>query len=118
MHNERTKQRILAICELVDIDNNLIGYTLDLTLEGIRIIVPNSFDQNPEFNLFIRPKENNPKNDKIKVKIKTIWRESKNEEFDEIGGKIIKAEKLEDLKSLLEYCETSNEEQDSLDVYL
>ena len=117
MNNGRTQTRILAICELLDTNNNLIGYTLDLTIEGIRMIVPNSFKKQSEFYILLRKNEENTKNKTIKLKIQTVWRKSQNEEFDEIGGKIIENEQIEDLKSLLKYCDDSNREEGSLDIY-
>ncbi len=96
INNKRKHRRILAVCNIVDEQDNLIGFTLDLTKEGIRIIVANSFPKQQEFYLNLKAEQF-----KFTVKVEQKWRGSRDENFDEIGGILVDIQPDNDFEHLL-----------------
>lgn len=100
--NQRKHRRVLAVCQIVDENNNLIGFTLDLTVEGIRLIVPQKFKDQPEFSVTLRGKDIQDETE-VNVRIQKKWRQPRDEEFDEIGGILIYIDSKNKFNELLSY---------------
>lgn len=111
MNDNRKHKRILAVCKLMNEQNQLIGFALDLTVEGIRMIVPKTFFNKPEFSLFVEVnyKEDEDKKSKITLIIQQKWRQSKDENFDEIGGLLIDVSPKNEFNELLAYCHKNSQ---------
>lgn len=106
INDQRTFPRILAVCRIFDSEGKFLGFTLDLTTTGIQIIVYRDFPHQSPFEIILnQEKENEIMALDIKVKIQQMWRTSTNEEFDQIGGKIIEVDNSEYLENLVNYCD-------------
>lgn len=103
---KRHARRILAVCRVLDRGGRFLGFTLDLTREGTRLIVNKNFNPEGNFEVILSP----PQEDEeiapdIRVTVKPVWRCPANDEFDEIGGTIVTVDCPDSLTELLEYCE-------------
>ena len=101
----RKDRRILAVSKVLDIEKQFLGFTLDLTSDGICMIVSNKFEDSREFEIIIQQDRKDGKKPEIRAKIEKIWRKQENEEFDEIGGKIIAVDSRENLEDFIKYCD-------------
>jgi choline kinase len=105
INDQRTFPRILAVCRIFDFEGKFLGFTLDLSTIGIQIIVYKNFPDKSSFEIILNhQKENEIMGLDIKVKIEQMWRISTNEEFDQIGGKIIEVDNPKYFENLLSYC--------------
>lgn len=117
INEQRNYRRILAVCRILDTDGHFLGFTLDLTLTGIQIIVTKDFPQASEFEILLsQSQEDEVIADHIRLKVSQIWRSSTNEEFDQIGGKIIEVESPNELEKLVKYCDRKAKERYQLDL--
>lgn len=104
MNEQRKHQRILAVCQVINEQSQLTGFALDLTVEGIRIIVPKKFTNDPEFTIVVKGHSlENESN--ITLTVQQRWRQEKDKDFDEIGGLLIKVNPKNEFDKLLAYCE-------------
>lgn len=103
---KRLSKRILGVCRTLDLDGRFLGFTLDLSETGIRFIVTKSFPEQKKFSVILeRTKDEQEEHPLITVEVEQAWRKSTNEEFDEIGGKIIDADLEDEFRDLVRYCE-------------
>jgi hypothetical protein len=93
IQERREEERILAFCQVFDMAGELVGVSFDLTRNGICVSVPNDWPQDRDFSLKLRRMDNEDL-PTITIKITPMWRQSRNESFDEIGGKIIEVDCL------------------------
>lgn len=106
IEDQRSDSRILAVCKVFNSKGCFLGFTLDLTTNGIQIIVNKDFSQELEFEIILnQEKEDDIIDCLIKIKVQQMWRSSTNEEFDQIGGKIIEVDNPQKLKKLIDYYE-------------
>jgi len=52
----------------------------------------------------------------IRIKVQQIWRSSTNEEFDQIGGKIIAVDLPKELENLVNYCDKRAKQRYQFDL--
>jgi hypothetical protein len=102
MKEKRRHRRILSVCEILDLNHNRLGYTLDLTTQGVRLIIAKSASQEKTINLIIKP-DLYSKIAPIKVQIEPKWCREKNHQFDEIGGIFTTVDNPNNLELLLNY---------------
>jgi hypothetical protein len=112
----REKRRILAVCKILDINRQFLGFTLDLTTEGICLVVLNQFGNDQQFEIIIQQNRNDGEHPEIRATVETIWRREKNEEYDEIGGKIVVVDSQENLKALIEHCDRDAQEKNNFQL--
>lgn len=106
INEQRFSRRILAVCRALDLDGKFLGFTLDLTKEGIHLILNNTFPDDDKFSIILTQNRED-KNEKpdITLEIEKAWRKSTNEEYDEVGGKIIDVDLQAELDDLILYCD-------------
>lgn len=104
IEERRQAQRILAFCQVLDLEDELVGVSFDLTLQGICVSLPNTWPQTEPFQIKLK-RMDNPELPVITVKVQPLWRQSRNENFDEIGGKIIEVNSPESFNTFLSYCQ-------------
>jgi hypothetical protein len=104
LDDRRKDRRILAVSKMLDLEKQFLGFTLDLTADGICMIVSNKFEDSREFEIIIQQNRKDGDKPEIRAKIEKIWRKQKDKEFDEIGGKIIAVDSRENLEELIKYC--------------
>lgn len=98
----RTSTRVVAFCQVLDLDYNFLGVTFDLTSEGICLSLPNTFRTDSDFFVILSP-ANTKFIPKVIVKIQPIWRKQNDSQYDEIGGKIVQVWSKQVFQSLLSY---------------
>jgi hypothetical protein len=109
---QRNTRRILAVCRVLDLHRKFLGFTLDLNHKGIQLIVNHEFPQQSEFEIILsQGRENQNHNPDVFLTVEQAWRFSASEGFDQIGGKIINADSLENLDNLICYCEHVEKEK-------
>ncbi len=109
---QRNSRRILAVCRVLDLHRKFLGFTLDLNQAGIKIIVDKEFPQQSEFEIILsQGREYQDLNPDIIIKVGQAWRFASNEEFDQIGGKIIHVDSAEKLAKFINYCDTTEKEK-------
>lgn len=119
LNEQRNYRRVLAVCRILDSNNKFLGFTLDLTPTGIQMIINKDFPQQPEFEIILsQAREDEVLGNDLKVKIEQIWRSSTNEEFDQIGGKIIGVDSVQQLENLVAYCDRKAKERYQFDLEL
>jgi hypothetical protein len=112
INEKRFYRRVLAVCRLLDLDGKFLGFTLDLTLQGIMIIVPNTYPDEEEFSVMLQQiRDDNEVRPNIIIKLEKAWRKPSNEEYDLVGGKIISAQPSEELESLIKYSDEKAKEK-------
>ncbi|BAQ64282.1 PilZ domain-containing protein [Geminocystis sp. NIES-3709] len=117
INEQRNYRRILAVCRILDSDEKFLGFTLDLTPTGIQMIVNRDFPQKSEFEIILnQAREDEILGNNIKIKVQQIWRSSTNEEFDQIGGKIIGVDSPKELETLVKYCDRKAKERYQFDM--
>lgn len=117
INEQRNYRRVLAVCRILDSNSNFLGFTLDLTPTGIQMIINKDFPQQPEFEIILsQAREDEVIGHDLRVKIQQIWRSSTNEEFDQIGGKIIEVDSFEALENLVSYCDRKAKERYQFDL--
>lgn len=48
----RTEERVLAFCQVLDLDGNLIGVSFDLTPRGLCVSLPNTWPKAESFSIY------------------------------------------------------------------
>ncbi|AIE73169.1 MULTISPECIES: PilZ domain-containing protein [unclassified Synechocystis] len=104
IQERRQEQRMLAFCQVFNMAGELVGVSFDLTRQGICVSVPNDWPQGSDFEVKLRRMDNEAL-PTITVKVNPMWRQSRNESFDEIGGKIIAVDSPEAFATFLQYCQ-------------
>jgi hypothetical protein len=105
INEQRNSRRILAVCRVLDLRRKFLGFTLDLSHHGIKIIVNKDFPQQTEFEVILsQGREYQDSLPDILIKVKEAWRINSGEEFDQIGGKIIDVDSSEKLEKFIIHC--------------
>lgn len=104
MQERRSEGRILAFCQVLDLFGDFVGVTFDLTTTGICMSLPNTWSKKESFSIILKrgDLESLPE---IKITVNPLWRKSRNELYDEIGGKIVAIESATDFQEFLSYCQ-------------
>lgn len=119
INEQRNYRRILAVCRVLDSQGKFLGFTLDLTPTGIQIIVNKDFPHDSEFEIILsQARENEILGNDLKIKVQQMWRSNTNEEFDQIGGKIIEVDSPSELENLVAYCDRKAKERYQFDLEL
>lgn len=112
INEKRGSRRVLAVCRALDSDGNFLGFTLDITTDGIHLIVEKSFSPDSSFELVLTHHEGSEiTSSDVRVNVEQMWRKSTNEEYDQIGAKIIGTQQPEDLAQLVAYCDQRAKEK-------
>ncbi|MBF2056988.1 MAG: PilZ domain-containing protein [Cyanobacterium sp. T60_A2020_053] len=119
-NEKRFNRRILAVCRVLDENKNFLGFTLDLTVEGIQLIVNKNFPLQEQFVIVLSQNVNDEDSSyqEITVTIKQKWRSETNEEYDQIGGEIIAVDLPEELSKLVKFCDEKAKEKYQFDLKL
>ncbi len=111
-NDQRNSRRVLAVCRVLDLQGKFLGFTLDLSHDGIKFVVDKNFPQQSEFEVVLsQAKEDREMNPDLLIKIKQAWRFSSSQEFDQIGGKIIESDSIENLDNLIDYYSAIEQEK-------
>ena len=107
----RDKDRIFAVSRVLTVEKKLLGYTLDINEGGIKIIVAKEFPERSTFQVILlnELKEDESIPPDITVTIDVAWRSSFDEEFDQVGGKIIDVDLPEELQKLIKNAQVKLE---------
>jgi len=100
----RTENRVLAFCQAWDLEGNLIGVSFDLTPKGLCVSLPNTWTEADTFSIMLK-RVDNPDLAAITVTVKPMWRQSRNDSFDEIGGQIVGVDSPSNFDQFLQYCQ-------------
>ena len=100
----RTEERVLAFCQVLNLDGDLIGVSFDLTPRGLCVSVPNTWTKEDTFSIMLK-RMDNPNLSPITVTVTPMWRTSSNDNFDEIGGKIVQVNSQSNFEQFLQYCQ-------------
>lgn len=112
INEKRGSRRVLAVCRALDENENFVGFTLDITTDGIHLIVEKSFTPDSSFQLILSHHEGSEiQSSDVRVEVEQMWRKSTNEEYDQIGGKIVHTEQPEELAQLVTYCDQRAKEK-------
>lgn len=103
IQERRQQQRVLAFCQVFDLEDELVGVSFDLTLHGICLSLPNTWPQSEPFQIRLK-RMDNKELPVITVNVQPMWRKSRNENFDEIGGKIVEVDCPDSFNHFLNYC--------------
>jgi hypothetical protein len=106
IQERRREKRILAFCQVLDLEGNLIGVSFDLTPQGLCVSLPNTWTEADTFSIMLK-RMDNPKLATIQVTVMPMWRQSRNDSFDEIGGKIVGVDSQTHFDQFLQYCQTA-----------
>ena len=106
IQERRREERILAFCQVLDLDSNLIGVSFDLTPKGLCVSLPNTWTHADTFSIKLK-RMDNPQLATITVTVMPMWRQSRNDNFDEIGGKIVEVDSQVHFDQFLQYCQTA-----------
>ena len=95
-NEKRNSRRILAVCRVLDLQGRFLGFTLDLSYTGIKIIINSNFPQEPEFEVILSlGRDYQDLIPDVMIKVQQAWRFSHSEEFDQIGGRSIDVDSRE-----------------------
>jgi len=105
MQERRKVERVLAFCQVLDESGHFIGVSFDITETGICLSLPNTWPQEESFSIILKrgDTESLPE---VKVTVHPVWRKVRNEQYDEIGARIIAIDCETDFLSFLHYCQT------------
>jgi len=104
IEERRREPRLLAFCQVFDMEGDLIGVSFDLTRQGICVSIPNTWPRDEDFQIKLRRMDNEDL-PVITIKVVPMWRQSRNESFDEIGGKIVEVDCPDAFTTFLAYCQ-------------
>ncbi|MEB3228114.1 MAG: hypothetical protein VKJ27_07000 [Synechocystis sp.] len=104
IQERRQEERVLAFCQVLDLDHNLVGVSFDLTSKGLCVSLPNSWTDADTFVVILK-RLDNPTLPSIRVTVKPMWRHSRNDNFDEIGGQILDVDSQTSFEQFLDYCQ-------------
>jgi hypothetical protein len=108
MDERRKVQRILANGLVYELNGHFLGFSVDLSQDGICLTVSRNFPHFESFLIQLKPIEVN-KFSPLILKIKPLWRRSRNQAYDEIGAKILHVEPEQEWEELLTWY-ADNEE--------
>ncbi len=115
----RSNRRILAICRALNKNGEFLGFTLNLTQDGIYLIVGKIFADKPEFEAILtQNREGKHIHPEIKIRIRKIWSRATNDEYEEVGGKIVEVDNPDALEDLVHYCDQQAKEKYQFDLRL
>ena len=104
IEERRAESRIFAVSRVLTTEKKLLGYTLDINSGGIKIIVDKNFPEQSTFPVILlnelKGGESVPPD--ITVTIDVVWRSSFDEEFDQVGGKIIEVDLPDELQTFMQ----------------
>ncbi|MEB3312108.1 MAG: hypothetical protein VKJ02_17925 [Snowella sp.] len=106
MKERRSAERILAFCQILDLSGEFIGVSFDLTATGICLSLPHTWMQEDTFSVILK-RGDAPDLPQVQVTVDPVWHNSRNEHYDEIGGKIIAVGSEADFQTFLHYCQTA-----------
>lgn len=106
MQERRGSERILAFCQILDLSGDFVGVSFDLTATGICLSLPHHWTHEAPFSIILK-RGDAPALPQVKVSVDPVWRNPRNEHYDEIGGRIISVESEADFQTFLNYCQTS-----------
>ena len=111
-NEQRNSRRILAVCRVLDLQRRFLGFTLDLSFKGIKIIVNKTFPHESEFQIILsQGRDCHEIDPDITITVEQAWRISSSDEFDQIGGKIINVDSTEKLANFINYCDALEKEK-------
>ena len=104
IEERRAESRIFAVSRVLTTEKKLLGYTLDINSGGIKIIVDKNFPEQSTFPVILlnELKEGESVPPDITVTIDVVWRSSFDEEFDQVGGKIIEVDLPDELQKFMQ----------------
>ncbi|MFN5514487.1 MAG: hypothetical protein ACK5CA_07015 [Cyanobacteriota bacterium] len=105
MQERRAQPRILAFCQIMDLDHNLLGVSFDLTRQGICLSLPNTWPKDETFQLILK-RADQPALPQVVLTISPVWRKVRNAQFDEIGARITAVDSPENFETFLGYCDS------------
>lgn len=106
MQERRNQQRILAFCQVLDLERNFIGVSFDLTPSGICLSLPKAFPKNQSFLAILKRGDAAAAYvPEVLVTIQPVWRRSLNQYYDELGGKIIQVKPEKAFLEFYRYCQ-------------
>ncbi len=106
MQERRSSERILAFCQILDLSGEFVGVSFDLTATGICLSLPRTWTYEVPFSIILK-RGDSPSLPQVKVTVDPVWRNPRNDHYDEIGGRITSVESEADFKTFLTYCQTS-----------
>ena len=99
---KRREKRVFVFCRILDENENFLGYALDLTKFGVKIMVQSNMEQKDEFDIkMLAPDKDNPIS--VDVKIKVVWRNKRSEQFDELGAEFAEVKDKEKFDTFITY---------------
>ncbi|BAQ60160.1 hypothetical protein GM3708_566 [Geminocystis sp. NIES-3708] len=102
INEQRILNRTPIVCKIFDCEGKFLGFSFDLSLSGIQVIIDKNFPFQSPFKIFLNyQKEEEIINSDLIVNIEPVWRFSPNEELEQIGGKIIKVDNPKNFEKLV-----------------
>ncbi|WP_069790191.1 PilZ domain-containing protein [Cyanobacterium sp. IPPAS B-1200] len=112
INNKRSSRRVLAVCKALDNDGHFVGFTLDITKDGIHLIVEKSFNPSSTFDLILNYHfDSDTQLSNVPITVEKMWRKSTNDEYDQIGAKIVDTKQPEALAQLVAFCDKRAKEK-------
>jgi hypothetical protein len=105
MQERRKAERVLAFCQVQDEYGHFIGVSFDITETGICLSLPNTWPKEDSFSIILK-RGDTELLPEVKVTVNPVWRKARNEQYDEIGARIIAINCEKDFLSFLHYCQT------------
>jgi hypothetical protein len=100
MQERRKAERVLAFCQVLDESGHFFGVSFDITETGICLSLPNTWPQEDSFSIILKRGDTDTLPE-VKVTINPVWRKARNEQYDEIGARIIAIDCETDFLSFL-----------------
>ncbi|MFM7439698.1 MAG: hypothetical protein ACKO2V_14030, partial [Snowella sp.] len=88
MQERRKAERILAFCQILDESSHFVGVSFDITETSICLSLPNTWPQQDSFSIILKRGDTDSLPE-VKVTVHPVWRKARNEQYDEIGARII-----------------------------
>ncbi|ACK73467.1 conserved hypothetical protein [Gloeothece citriformis PCC 7424] len=98
----RSSTRVVAFCQVLDLEYNCLGITFDLSPEGICLSLVNTFATENDFLVILSPAYTKHIPNLV-MKIRPVWRRQNDSQYDEVGGKILQVWTKEIFYTLLSY---------------
>lgn len=105
MQERRAQPRILAFCQVMDLDRNLLGVSFDLNQQGICLSLPNTWPQEKSFQIVLK-RADQPALPQVTLTVSPVWRKVRNAQFDEIGARITAVDSPKNFETFLGYCDS------------
>lgn len=115
LREKRKHRRMFVFCRVLDENGQAIGYALDMTREGIRMMVLRTHPDQEQFTIVMRSPDKSLADIEVTALVKKVWRSSKNEQFDEIGARFVDVKDEDSFGQFLNYFETISRKY-SLDI--